>query len=172
MAAQGGRGRVLVAYYSRTGNTARVARDIAIRLGADLEEIRDKIDRTGVIGYCRALWDSMREAVVDIVEPRKDPAEYSLTVVGTPVWAWRMAPAVRAYLRKIRGRAGALGFFVTSGATDARQVVPRMEEAAGCEAVASTGFDAMTLKDPLAYEKRISVFVATLAARTSARAAV
>jgi flavodoxin len=36
----------LVAYYSRTGNTERIARDLAQRLGASLESIIDS-EETG-----------------------------------------------------------------------------------------------------------------------------
>lgn len=165
-------GRALVVCYSRTGNTARVARDLAARLHADLEEIRDKADRQGPVGYCRALYDSLREMGADIEDPQQDPGEYALTVIGTPVWAYRMTPAVRAYLSRTKGRAAALAFFVTSGATEARRVVPRMEQLAGRKAGAFTGFDARALKDPVLYEKTISAFVAALErARRSAGAA-
>ncbi len=39
--------KILVAYYSKTGNTKRAAEDIAKSLGADLEEIKDKRNRKG-----------------------------------------------------------------------------------------------------------------------------
>ena len=89
---------ILVFYCSRTGNTERVAKDLVARLHADVERIDDKADRDGIAGYLSALYDSLRKVAADIAKPQKDPANYSLTVVGTPIWAWNMTPAARAYL--------------------------------------------------------------------------
>jgi len=172
MATEDKQRRVLVVYYSRSGNTARVARDIAARLDADLEEIVDRTDRRGPKGYVLAMLDSLRESTADIAEPRKQPGDYALTIVGAPVWAWRMAPAARAYLRRTKGRAGALALFVTSGATDAQRIVPRMEEVAGRKALAFTGFDARTLSKPDLYDSKLGAFLSALdRARASASSA-
>jgi len=43
--------KTLVAYYSRTGNTKKVAVEIAKNLKADIDEIIDKKDRSGMIGW-------------------------------------------------------------------------------------------------------------------------
>ena len=43
--------KVLVVYYSRTGNTKFVAEAIAQSLEADIEEIKDGKNRMGVFGF-------------------------------------------------------------------------------------------------------------------------
>lgn len=156
------RQRALVVYYSRTGNTARVAQEIARRVDADLEEIREATDRRGFLGYLRAGYDSMREVASDIAEPRRDPGIYALLIVGSPVWGWRMTPAVRSYLRKTRGRGGAVAFFVTSGDTDVARIAPPMEDAAGQKAIATAGFNAKELADAARFESKIGQFVSAL----------
>ncbi|MEM3692877.1 MAG: hypothetical protein QXI39_02505 [Candidatus Bathyarchaeia archaeon] len=40
--------KTLVVYYSRTGNTRKVAESIAQILGSDIEEVLDERKRTGV----------------------------------------------------------------------------------------------------------------------------
>ena len=156
---------ILVVYYSRTGNTERVAKDLVARLHADVERIDDKADRDGFAGYLSALYDSLRKVAADIAKPQKDPANYTLTVVGTPVWAWNMTPAARAYLEATKGRPRAIAFFVTSGDTDAGKIVPGMEIVAGQKAIAFTGFNATELKDPAVYEKKLATFVSALQSR-------
>ena len=47
--------RILVAYYSLSGNTERVALDLAARLGADCEKITELENRHGWRGYLRAV---------------------------------------------------------------------------------------------------------------------
>ena len=162
--------RVLVVYYSRTGNTERVARDLAARLDADLEKINDEAKRSGFLGYISAVYDSIRNVAAVIAEPQKDSADYSITVVGTPVWAGRMTPAVRGYLERTTGRARALAFFVTSGNTDAGKIVPAMEAIAGGKAIAFTGFNESELKNPAAYENKLAALIAQLKNRTQTAA--
>ena len=47
--------RVLVVYYSRSGVTARVAKALATRLDADVEEVVDRSDRSGPFGFVRSI---------------------------------------------------------------------------------------------------------------------
>src|SRR5688572_9341 len=118
---------VLVACYSLTGNTARVARDLAARLGADLESIQDKGHGTGFLGQFAAALDAWRQAPANISALQQDPAQYSITVIATPVWVGQMTPAVRAYLKQTRGRIQSVAFFVTSGDTDVGKLLPSLE---------------------------------------------
>jgi len=162
--------RNLVVYYSLTGNTQRVAQDIAARLGADLERIEDEKSRKGFFGYLGAALDSKREKSARIIDISKYPSEYALTVIGTPVWVWKITPAVRAYLRMTRGRLNDVAFFTTSGNTDAEKIVPAMEGIAGRKAIAFTGFNEHELKTAALYEEKISAFVNELRSRRSSPA--
>jgi hypothetical protein len=164
-AEMGTESRTLVVYYSRTGNTERVAKDVTARLGADLERIVDKASRLGFTGYLRAVYDSARKVAADIAAPQRNPADYELTIVGTPVWDWNMTPAARAFLQRTKGTPCELAFFLTSGNTDAGRIVPGMEVVAGREAIAFTGFNSDELKNPAAYEKKLAAFIAAVGTR-------
>ena len=154
--------RILVVYYSRTGHTARVAKDIAARLNADVEEVRERRPRPGFVGYLRGCYDSLRKQVTEIEEPQRSPVDYSLIIVGTPVWVWDMTPAIRSYLQWARGRARAIAFFVTSGDTDVQKIAPALENAVNNKPIASTGLNERELKNPVEYEKKVTTFVANL----------
>lgn len=164
---------VLVAYYSSTGNTARVAHDLAERLGADIESIQDRRHRAGLLGRFTAAVDAWREAPGRIEPLRHNPADYAITIVGTPVWTAKMTPAVRAYLRETRGRIQSAAFFVTSGDTDIGKLLSSLESAAGRTSVASAGFNAKELRDAAIYERKLSALVdqVTRAVQLSRRAA-
>jgi len=154
--------RILVVCYSLTGNTERVARDIAARLDADVERIQDKKNRQGLLAYLRAALDSGRERPAQIGDVGRYPNEYALTVIGTPVWAGKMTPAVRAYLRMAHGRFNDVAFFTTSGSTPAGKIVPAMEALAGRKAVAFTGFNGRELNSASLYDEKLSAFVRML----------
>lgn len=158
----GSTGRVLVVYYSVSGNTARVARDIGKALGADVESLRDRGHGTGCLGYLKAGLDAARGRSAALGELMFDPKNYALTIVGTPVWAWHMTPAVRAYLQRHKMDFGNVAFFVTSGDTDADKIVPSMERIVRRRAVAFTGFNSRQLADPRVYAGRLDAFFKSL----------
>lgn len=151
--------RVLVVHYSLSGNTERVADDLATRLGADREKIGDIKNRRGLLGYWRAALDSIRERPAELTGLDKDPNDYALTLIGTPIWAGKITPAVRAYLRVNSGRFKDVAFFTTSGSTAAEKVVPAMERLAGRQAIAYAGFDYVDLKTESLYEQKIAAFL-------------
>ena len=92
--------QIVIAYYSRTGGTRKVAEQLAAVLNADLEEIREAKDRSGLLGLLSAAWDSTLKREADLtsehsVEGRKT------TVIATPIWGFRLPPAVRSYLKQV-----------------------------------------------------------------------
>lgn len=105
--------KTLVAYYSRTGVTKRVAEELAKELKADKEEIIDLKDRSGPIGYMKGGRDALRQSGTNIKKTRKDPSKYDLLVIGTPIWVGTMAPAIKTYLQTNKPRK--IAFFSTMG---------------------------------------------------------
>jgi flavodoxin len=153
---------ILVVHYSLSGNTERVAGDLAARLGADREAIDDTRNRRGVLGYLGAALDSIRERHTEIGSLDKDPKNYSLTVIGTPIWGGKITPAVRTYLRLHRDRFNEVAFFTTAGSTTPDKVVPAMEHLAGRRARAFAGFVYADLKSPETYARKLDTFIANL----------
>lgn len=132
--------KTLVVYYSRTGTTRQIAQAVATALGADLEELIDTKNRSGMLGFLGAAKDAARKKYVPIAPPKYDPAAYDLVVIATPVWANTMCSAVRAYLtdhgRRIR-RAALLATTHTSGLEESRRDMRAMLPG---EVVATEGF--------------------------------
>jgi hypothetical protein len=156
--------KTLVVYYSLSGNTARVAQEIARLARADIEVLRD-FDREpplGFLGYVRAALDALRGKPGRLGALACDPHNYALIVIGTPVWAGRMTPAIRAYLERYKDALSRVGFFVTSGRTNASQVVLPMETVIGHRAEAFVGFDAADLVDQGVCNDRIAGFLRAL----------
>ena len=90
----------LVVYYSRTGNTKFVAEEIAAELGSDIEEIVDLKSRGGKLGWFSASRDGSGNRPTNIAETKRNPGDYDLILVGTPVWAWSPSSAIRTYFAK------------------------------------------------------------------------
>lgn len=93
--------KTLVVYYSRTGTTRKVAEKIASILGSDIGEIVDLKNRKGFFGFLSAGYSAYARKLTEIKAPDNDPSAYDLIVVGTPIWAGNITPAVRTYVSRI-----------------------------------------------------------------------
>jgi menaquinone-dependent protoporphyrinogen IX oxidase len=89
--------KILIAYYSRTGLTKKIAESISKEFDAQIDEIIDSTDRSGPKGYMIAGKDAVQKRLTSIAF-KQDPKEYDLIIVGGPVWAWTVTPAVRTYI--------------------------------------------------------------------------
>lgn len=92
--------QIVIAYYSRSGVTRKVAEQLAAILDADLEEIREGKDRSGVLGLLSAAWDSALKREADLTSEHNVEGRKTI-VIGTPIWAFKPPPAVRSYLKKV-----------------------------------------------------------------------
>jgi flavodoxin len=129
--------KILVAFYSRTGFTRKVCQELAQKLNADIEEIIDTKSRKGPIGWLYAGRDASRKMSTLIAQPQKDPAQYDLVVLGTPIWAWTLTPAVRSYLTQNKGKIKKAAFLCTMGSSGDVGAFTGMEELLGQKPVAT-----------------------------------
>lgn len=128
---------ILIVYHSRTNWTRRVARMLARRLDADLEEIAVARPIGGPLGYALCAIEALAGIPVSLRPMHKDPANYDFVVVGTPVWFWRLSSPVLGWLRQHRLRKGRAAFFCTMGGSGATRVFATMEELSGARPVAT-----------------------------------
>jgi flavodoxin len=92
--------KILIVYYSLTGNTHLIAEAIKEQTGADIERLKPIKDLNSESGT-RFFWGGMHAKMKQKpkLEPLKhDPNDYNLIFLGTPVWAWTLTPPIRSYL--------------------------------------------------------------------------
>lgn len=136
--------RKLVAYFSASGVTARVAETFAKATGADLYEIKPKVP------YTSADLDWMNKksrSSVEMNDPSSRPeladtsadvASYDVIFVGFPIW-WYTAPSIiKTFLGTYDFMGKVVVPFATSGgsglgktAKDLQKIVPNAEVKSG-----------------------------------------
>ena len=109
--------KTLVVVFSMGGNTHRVGEEVAHALGGQVDRLRDLACKGGTWGYVTSVWRAMRRRTTVIEGADHDPGDYDLVVLGTPVWAGHVTPAIRTYVRDHRDRLPAVACFVTLGGT-------------------------------------------------------
>lgn len=123
--------KTIVAFYSRTGTTRRVAEKLAGILGADLEEIIDCKARDGAIGYIFAGKDATMKNRTEIKTSVREIDGHSLVVIGTPVWASTIPPAIREYAERNAGKFGRIAFFCTASGGENKKAFSELEKIIG-----------------------------------------
>jgi flavodoxin len=121
--------KILVAYYSRTNLSKKIATIISEKLKADLDEIIDKKSRSGAKGYIIGGRDAIKRLLTKI-SYKLDPKEYDLVIIGGPVWAWTISPAIRTYMDKNSDslKIKKLAFFATQGSNGAEKKFEAMKK--------------------------------------------
>ena len=93
--------KILVLYYSQTGNTKAVAEEIANRLGADIGEIEAMEPYNGdfqaTIERCK---QEMEQGITPKIKSIKaNLSKYDVIFLGYPVWFGTYAPPIATFLR-------------------------------------------------------------------------
>lgn len=114
-------GKVLIATYSQTGNTKRVADQLKNLIpSADTFEI--KVPAGTFPNDMFATSDVAKEQVAsgnypELVGTVPDFSQYDLVLVGSPVWSVAPATPVHTFLRKMAGFSGKVTTFYTDAGT-------------------------------------------------------
>jgi len=105
------RPRILMVYFSRTGNTRRLAEAIARELACDIEVIRESRNRQGFTEFVKSCFEALFRHHPKIETVQHDPSAYDLVILGTPVWAGSMSSPVRSYIASYQGVFRNVAFF-------------------------------------------------------------
>ena len=120
--------RTLVVYYSRTGNTQFVAEKIAEHLGAETCEVSEKKKRKGRLGFLTSGYAAIRKKLTDI-EVSKPIDNYDFIIIGSPVWADKITPAIRTFITKNDFSGKKLACFVTLDGDKPEKTLENLKEA-------------------------------------------
>jgi hypothetical protein len=158
---------VLVAYYSRTGNTRKVAEVLCEALRArggqvKLEEIVDRKSRRGLLGLASACFATVCGRETQITEGEAGAAGFDLVVVGTPVWRWGPTPAALAFCKQHAGAVTRCGLFCTMLGPTPGSALSALGSALGREPAATLVLSRGRLKDAQNWERDVLDFAAAL----------
>lgn len=92
----------LIVYYSYSGNTRKVAKLLAERLHAESAEIETATAYPSAYdAVVKQGKDEIRRGYLPELKPLgKNPEHYDTIFLGTPVWWYTLAPAVKAFLSR------------------------------------------------------------------------
>ena len=126
----------LVAYFSTSGNTARLAKNLAEAAGADLYEIRPAVPYTSAdLNWQNKQSRSSVEmsdhsSRPELADKNADIAAYDTIYVGFPVW-WYIAPTIiNSFLESYDFSGKKIILFATSGGSGFGKAVENLKPSA------------------------------------------
>lgn len=109
-------GKVLIIYYSKTGNTQEVARRIQHYTGGELYEIQTQKPFSKVPWFALLVKRQLSKGEYpSLQEPLPDVSAYDTVFVGSPVWWYTAATPVLAFLQRVDFKGKPVAFFSTQG---------------------------------------------------------
>lgn len=155
---KGSKMKTLVVYYSRSGNTKKVAEAVSNAFKCDIEAIVDTKKRTGLWGWLTSGRDATIGAVTQIEDFKRDLSSYDLIIIGTPIFSWNVSAAVRTFLLQYQDQIKSAAFFCTEGGGGGNRAFGSMEKVLGKKPVATLIVNEKEVKNG-DYHKKASEFI-------------
>lgn len=127
--------KIVIVYYSRSGQTRKIAELIGSKLNAEIEEIHDHKSRKGIFGFITSGNEAYLRKMPAIDPPKKDPAQYDMVIIGTPIWAGNPSTPVRAFLKENQEKLKQVAFFCTSMGSNPKPAFEEMRKIIGQEPI-------------------------------------
>ena len=157
--------KAVVAYYSRTGNTAKAAKAISEALGCETKKITDLKDRSGIFGFLSAGKDATSKKPTRIKEGKTKRKSYDLYIVGTPTWGGNPCPAIRTYLSENKKKMKMAAFFCTAGGENTENNLQELEKISGKKPIAVLSLRTEEVQKG-AFEEKAKAFVRKIRANS------
>lgn len=162
--------KILIAYYSRTGNTRATVEKVSSFLGelsVTKWEIPEKTSRKGIRGWMRSCLEGIRKRESSILPPPFHVGDFDLVILGTPVWANSPASAVRTFCRTHGKHFRKVAFLGTHGGGGMEKTFANLETHCGQHPIAVLSIRDRAVKagDPDGFVTPCETFARTVAKR-------
>lgn len=142
----------LVIYFSLTGNTKYVAESIAEATGADLLELTPlKPYPRGFLCYLFGGMQAVFGSKPALKPFDKNPADYDLWLIGTPVWAGRHAPPLNTFLSRVSTAGKKIALWACAGDPNGKALSAIKSRIQDGQVVGE-----LELREPLMYDREAS----------------
>lgn len=128
--------KILYVYFTRTGNNGVLAQVICKSLGCKSERIEAGSNLSSMFVMLRLGIESILGIMPKINEPKENPSEFDLLIIGTPAWAGNLPSPAQAYLRMKKKDVKRYAVASLSGKGDNPKMLGQIRRVMGKEPVA------------------------------------
>jgi flavodoxin len=121
-----------IVYFTRTGNSKRIAKKIQLKNDGELIELKDYMKWTGIFGFLKGGSYSIKwKQVETYLEPEVDLSKYESLIIVAPMWAGNVAPAVYSLLLSDLDLVSKATLIINSNGKDAVSLSGKIEAKLG-----------------------------------------
>lgn len=121
-----------VLYFSRSGDSKRIAGKVAEKLGCETIEITDNVSWNGIFGFMKGGFYSLSKKITKVsLENDYNPAEADNIILVVPLWAGGTAPAGYSFLQKEMNNIKNLYLIVSSDSSSPKKAFTTVETMVG-----------------------------------------
>jgi len=129
----------LVAYFSASGVTAKLAKNLAEAIDADLFEIKplkpySEADQNWKNPLARCNKEKLGKKDVPVSGSVENMAEYDTVYLGFPIWYWAAPNVVNTFVKQYDFSHKKVVLFATSGGSDMGKTAEKLRPYLGSEA--------------------------------------
>lgn len=159
-------GKVLVVYYSLSGNTRDIAARIQKQTNADVYAIELKEPLSpGMMLYYK-VWKQLKDnQLPQLAGTMPDFSRYDLIVFGTPVWMYTMATPVQSFLQKADFAGRPVAVFTTQGSNPGTTFADFKKAARNADVVSTIEFNNLPEKYDAAVDNKVAEWLRSLPPR-------
>jgi flavodoxin len=137
----------IIYYYSRSGTTEKIAKELAKKLKCEAEIVDDGVNRAGPFGLLKTGFHAMKKKESKLKPLSHKPSNYDLVLIGTPIWGGNMSAPIRSLIMANKKKIKAAAFFSTSGGPEEQKCFASMEDSLGKPPVAKLHLGKQEIKD-------------------------
>ena len=137
--------KILIVYYSRSGVSEIIAKDLQNKLGCDMDKIvyADK-DR---VSFFRAAREATKKYTVKIKGAEHNPGDYEKIIFVTPIWAGAISTPIRSYMAEHKENIKSYTLITTSGSGDETpKIIKDAVDASRKESAVSKAYSSAQIK--------------------------
>ncbi len=146
---------VLIVYYSRSGNTRKVADMIAHLIDCDVEPIVCKENLSGFWGFIKCAFYAVFNKFLQISKIEHNLEKYKVVLIGTPIWAGKISSPIRTFIDRYKDKLTRVAFFATMGAEPNKGIFRKINNTLAKEPVAILIISVKELKSGIDKKKLI-----------------
>ncbi|MCL2774577.1 MAG: hypothetical protein FWD71_14705 [Oscillospiraceae bacterium] len=108
--------KTLIVYYSRSGKSEIIAKDLQNRTGCDTDKI--EYANKNKISFIGAGFEAAFRKKVKIKGAGHNPGDYERIIFVTPVWAGKISTPIRSYMSENKANIKSYSLIATCGGSE------------------------------------------------------
>jgi|GEM_PF-1161275 len=121
-----------ILYFTRTGNSRRIAEKLAIGIDCGTSRIVDDISWKGLLGWFRGGFHSLKGTKTKtMIEDGTELSDFDSIVLVVPLWAGNTAPAGYSFIEDYRKDIKNLFVVISNDGSEAANAFTKLEDRVG-----------------------------------------